>query len=201
MRKITPTVPLILASTSQGRREQLQRLGITFTAQASKVDEAPLKEEFADLPIPQLALKLADAKAAAVAAKNKNSVVLGGDQMGALDNLRLDKPGDWAGAFEQLKAMRGRWHHLYTAVSLRKGDEVLWQHIATTALHMRQLSDADIRAYLDHDEPFDCCGSYRIESRGLHLFDRIDGDMSAIEGLPLVALCGTLYNLNILKAS
>lgn len=201
MRKITPVTPLILASTSHGRREQLQRLGLVFTAQGSKVDEAPIKEEFADLPLPQLALKLADAKAAAVAAKHKNSLVLGGDQMGELAGMRLGKPETEAAAFEQLKALQGRWHYLHTAVSLRQGDTVLWQHIATTALHMRSLTDAEIRAYIEHDKPLDCCGSYRIESRGMHLFDRIDGDMSAIEGLPTVALTAALYRLNQLKVA
>ena len=197
--KLSAQTPLVLASASEGRRQQLARVGVPFTVEPSRVDEDALKAELADVPLPLRAPALAKAKADEVSARMPGAVVIGGDQICALGLEVLSKPLTTERAAAQLKLLSGRTHYLHTAGVLVRDGELLWQGVSTTALTMRRLTDADIAAYLERDDVRHCCGSYKIESFGLHLFARLDGDETAIPGLPLVGLLAALHGHHLLS--
>jgi septum formation protein len=186
---------LVLASTSRYRRELLGRLGVAFRWRAPGVDEEAWKSEGA--PPRQTAEQLALAKALRVAAEEPGATVIGADQVVAFRGLSLGKPGGREGAIEQLLRMAGEAHELYTAIAVaHEGKVHPYTDVAT--MRMRALSRAEIERYVDADEPFDCAGSYKLEARGILLFERIVAeDHSAISGLPLIALTTILRGLGV----
>jgi septum formation protein len=178
---------LILASTSPYRREVLSRLGIAFEAISPQCDEAA----YAGRPPLELARILARLKATSVSAEGA-ALVVGSDQVVDLEGRVLGKPGTVENAVAQLMAMSGRAHRLITAVAVMDvaSGEVRVDHDIHT-LWMRRLSEAEVAAYVAHDMPLDCAGSYKIERRGISLFERIEADPTtaddtAIMGLPLM---------------
>jgi len=188
---------LILASTSRYRRQLLERLGVPFTCTAPRCDEELLKVEYGPLPPRELAERLAEAKARSVAAEWAQAVVIGSDQLAHLDGDILGKPGSRAAAVDQLRRLSGRTHELITAVVIVAAGRVL-RHTDTCRLTMRTLDDAALTRYVAVDDPVDCAGAYKLEARGIALFDRIDAaDHSAITGLPLMALTGMLAGLGL----
>lgn len=189
------TPSLILASTSPYRRQLLERLGVAFTAEAPDVDESAVKKELKEPAA--VARKLALAKAESVAKKHKGAIVIGCDQVAILDSALLDKPGTAANAIDQLQKLQGREHFLMTAVAIvHKGGVA--EFVDTANLSMRKLTKAEIERYVAADEPLDCAGSYKIESRGIALFERIEAsDQSSIMGLPLLRLCEELRKLGL----
>lgn len=177
---------LVLASTSRYRAELLERLGVPFQAVAPDCDEEALKEA---LPLDHLALRLARAKARSLSPRHPDSFVLAGDQIADLDGEILNKPLTRDNAIDQLSRLRGRSHRLWTAMVLRGPHDDEQAHIDLHTLTMRRLTDEEIARYVDHERPFDCAGSYKIESRGIALFEHIDGaDFTAIMGLSLISL-------------
>jgi septum formation protein len=144
-----------------------------------------------------LALALARAKAQAVARMRSDAVVIGSDQVVSLGEAILGKPGSAQAAVAQLQAMSGRSHRLITALAVLNGDNEE-MHIDITTLKMRRLDDAAIRRYVDADQPIDCAGSYKLESRGIALFDSIESsDHTAIIGLPMIALARILRGFGL----
>ena len=188
---------LILASTSPYRRALLERLGLPFRCRAPGVDEDPLKHQ--GLSPRELAERLAIAKADAVARlePDPRSIVMGSDQLVAFEGRVLGKPGSVERAVEQLLSLAGRDHELITAMAVIQGTRVL-QHTDVARLHMRPLSRDEIERYVLADQPIDCAGSYKLEARGIALFDQIiSDDHSAITGLPLMALTTILRDLGV----
>jgi septum formation protein len=186
---------LILASTSPYRRALLERLGIPFRAMRPGIDESGYK---AYETIPRtLAEVLATAKAVAVGSDFPDAIVIGSDQVATLDDLILDKPGTPQRAAEQLAALSGREHRLITAMAVSYlGDLTL--HTDVTTLAMRRLTPGEIARYVEVDHPLDCAGSYKIESRGITLFEKIvSEDHTAIVGLPLISLTTILRSLGV----
>lgn len=182
--------PLILASTSPYRAALLERLGVPFTCEKSGVDEAPFKQR-GDTPY-DLALRLAIAKAEAVARKHPEAIVIGGDQTAACEDRILSKPVTFERAYEQLHFLAGKTHYLHSAIAVC-GEERTESQITSVALTMRKLDREAVERYLRAEEPFDCAGSYKLESRGITLFETIDPfDESAVIGLPLLPLCELL---------
>jgi septum formation protein len=181
---------LILASTSPYRRKLLEQLGLPFRCVGPGVDEAEIQDRVAN---PRgLAEQLARAKAEAVLGRHPDAVVIGSDQLVAFDGRALGKPGTADRAVEQLLAMAGREHQLVTAVALadRHGVEVATN---VARLWLRPLGREEAERYVAADCPLDCAGSYKIESLGISLFDRIEAtDQSAIVGLPLLTVCRML---------
>ena len=177
---------LILASTSPYRREQLARLGMPFECCAPGVDEAAFASQ--GLSPRSLAETLAIAKAENVAASHPEATVVGGDQLVSFAGAILGKPGDRTRAIEQLSRMAGRDHELITAIAVvHCGTTRL--HVDVTRMWLRSLNASEIERYVDADQPFDCAGSYKLESRGITLFESIESaDQTAITGLPLIAL-------------
>jgi septum formation protein len=182
--------PLILGSTSRYRAALLERFGLPFTARNSAVDESELAGESPRTR----ALRLAVAKADAVAAQFPEAVVIGGDQVPSARDTILHKPGDAARCREQLRFLSGSQAAFFTAVSVRclaTGLELA--HVDTTTVTLRALSDADIERYVERERPFDCAGGFKAEALGITLFERMDSqDPTAIIGLPLIWLAGAL---------
>ena len=180
--------PLILASTSQYRRELLERLRIPFEVISPKVDETPLAGESTH----DLALRLAHAKAAAVATKHPNAWVIGSDQVADLYGAAIGKPGNFERALAQLQLMRGQTVIFQTALCLMKGD-IQTTVCIPTEVSFRKLPDSVLEAYLLAEEPYDCAGSAKSEGLGISLLESIKSDdPTALIGLPLIALTGLL---------
>ena len=176
--------PVILGSTSRYRRELLERLRIPFSVTAPNVDETPQASETPR----QLALRLALAKAKAVAAAHPQAVVIGSDQVADLAGHPLGKPGEHARAVQQLRQMRGQTVIFQTAlavVCLATGFEQV--DLAEVRVVFRDLSDDEIEAYLQAEMPYDCAGSAKSEGLGIALLESIDNDdPTALVGLPLI---------------
>jgi len=181
---------LVLGSTSRYRRELLQRLNIAFEVASPEVDETPLAAETPSA----LALRLALAKAHAVARRFPESVVIGSDQVADLEGQALGKPGTHARATAQLQQMRGRSVVFQTAVAVvcqATGFEQV--DLAPVRVVFRQLTDAEIESYLLAEQPYDCAGSAKSEGLGIVLLDSIDSDdPTALVGLPLIRTCRML---------
>lgn len=186
----TTAQQLILASTSSYRRGLLARLGIAFEAISPAVDEESLKDPALDAQA--LAEKLAAAKARSLVDRFPAATIIGSDQTCACEGRILNKPGDFDGACEQLALLAGKMHQLFTAVCVvHQGREHRFTDV--TSLRMRLLATDEIERYLRADEPYDCVGSYKLEERGIALFDAIEShDHTAIVGLPLIALAKVL---------
>jgi len=178
---------LILASTSPYRRALLERLGLTFRCEAPGVDEEAIKRLFPD-PI-ALAQRLALEKAAAIASRFPDAIVIGSDQLATIDGEILGKPATPEKAVAQLERLSGRTHELVTAVCvMRQAAGQLREHTDVTRLTMRSLDRDSLARYVALDRPTDCAGSYKIESAGVSLFANIEtDDFTAITGLPLIA--------------
>jgi septum formation protein len=179
---------LILASSSVYRRELLQRLGIPFGVQAPKVDEAPLVGED---PL-SLALRLAKAKALAVAKLHPEAWVIGSDQVADHNGQVLGKPGNFENALAQLQKMRGATVKFHTALCLMRGEESTTLCIPTE-VEFRNLPDEVLESYLLTETPYDCAGSAKVEGLGISLIERLHSDdPTALIGLPLIALSSLL---------
>jgi septum formation protein len=182
--------PLILGSTSRYRKELLARLCIPFQVEAPEVDETPQAQEAPK----DLALRLALAKARAVAKKYPDAVVIGSDQVADLEGEPLGKPGNHTNAVKQLKRMRGKTVIFQTALSVvcvATGFEQT--DLAAVKVTFRDLTDAEIESYLKAEEPYDCAGSAKSEGLGIALLAAIDNDdPTALIGLPLIRTCHML---------
>jgi septum formation protein len=184
---------LVLASSSVYRRQLLARLGVACTAVAPSCDEDAIKEAHVGLAHAELASELARAKAASVEAQWQDAHILGSDQLVEVEGEILGKPGTPKRAVAQLTQLAGKAHRLITAYALLCPDGSVLEHLDVHVLHMRALPRATLERYVSADEPLDCAGSYKIEARGIALFERIEGaDFTAIMGLPLVALTTAL---------
>ncbi len=195
-----PTPPeIILASTSPYRRALLQRLGLTVRCLAPAYDEEAARPGLVHLPFEARALHLAAGKAAAVARLHPEALVIGGDQIASVDGEALHKPGTAVRAEAQLALLSGRIHSLHTAVVVRHGASGRQaEAVDVHALQMRVLSPEAIARYVARDAPLDCAGSYRVESLGIALFERVQGeDFTAVVGLPLTRLVALLQGFGV----
>lgn len=181
---------LVLGSTSRYRRELLARLGLPFDVAAPAVDETPLPHEAPRA----LALRLALAKARAVAALHPDAVVIGSDQVADLAGHALGKPGTHERAVAQLRLMSGHAMMFHTAVAVvcqASGFEQV--DLAPVSVRFRDLSHDEIERYLRAEQPYDCAGSAKSEGLGIALLDAIDSDdPTALVGLPLIRTCRML---------
>ncbi|PLP98987.1 Maf-like protein [Cupriavidus pauculus] len=181
---------LILGSSSPYRRELLARLQIPFEVATPDIDETPLSGERPDAT----ALRLARLKAEAIAARHPGALVIGSDQVCTLDGMQIGKPGNHENALAQLQRMRGRTVTFHSALCLldsRTGVAQLAD--VQTLVTFRNLTDAELDAYLRIETPYDCAGSAKAEGLGIALLSRVESDdPTALIGLPLVALTGML---------
>jgi septum formation protein len=187
---------LVLASTSPYRRALLERLRVPFEAIAPAVDEDVVGRAHEDPA--ERATHLAQAKAAEVAARHPDALVLGSDQVCAIGPAILGKPGSRERAIEQLTSLSGRKHQLLTAVTLVVPDGRVLSHLERWTLRMRKHDRATLERYVDVDTPYDCAGSYKVEALGIALFDAIEtDDFTSIVGLPLLGVARMLRDAGV----
>jgi septum formation protein len=187
---------IILASGSSSRRTMLNEAGMWFRAVTPAVDEERLKTELVakSLDAASVADALAEAKALSISTGSPNALVIGADQILVCGSEMFNKAIDRAGASSVLRRLRGVDHMLISAAVLAAGNSIVWRIQETATLRMRKFSDAFLEAYLDAEMPgiLGSVGCYRIEGRGLQLFERVDGDQFCIRGLPLLAMLAAL---------
>ena len=193
---------LILASQSTARAALLAGAGVAFEARPARIDEAAIKDAGrAEGATPDdVALTLASLKARRI--REPGAVVIGADQLLTCEDRWFDKPADLAEARAHLAHLRGRTHTLHTAVVCHRDGAEIWRHVARPKLTMRPFSDAFLDAYLaeEGDTILSSVGAFRLEGPGAQLFDRIEGDHSAILGLPLLPLLNFLRQTGVLPS-
>lgn len=181
---------LVLASSSPYRRELLARLRVDFAVASPDIDETPLPGEGPAAT----SVRLATAKARALAARFPDALIIGSDQVSLLDNEQLGKPGTHERAVAQLQRMRGKTLRFHTAVTLlnsRTGQ--FHEDLEITDVVMRDYDDAEIERYLRAETPYDCAGSVKSEGYGITLIEAMRGDDPyALVGLPLIRLVALL---------
>lgn len=187
---------IILASVSKIRRRLLESAGVVVRAAASAVDEAMLKSNHLNGggDVAELPLLLATAKAERVSAANREALVIGADQVLVFQGRVVDKPGSLEEARGQLLALRGKTHRLISTVAVASDGGTIWTDSAMAELSMRRFSDAFLATYLSAmgEDALTSVGSYKIEGRGIQLFDEIRGDYFTILGLPMLPLLSFL---------
>jgi septum formation protein len=181
---------LILASTSIYRKQLLARLGMAFETARPDVDEAPLPKEAPK----DTALRLAVAKARAVAASYPDSLIIGSDQVASCEGRRLDKPGSHENAVLQLTWLSGRSADFDTGVSvLDTATNKFEARVVSCKVYFRPLTGGRIESYLQREQPYDVAGSAKAEGLGITLIDRMEtDDPTSLIGLPLIALTDLL---------
>ena len=190
-------IDLVLASTSRYRRELLSRLTARFRAVAPHVDESARPDEAPAT----LAARLAAAKAQEVAARSPGAVVIGSDQVADLRGTVLGKPGTVENARTQLAACSARDVVFHTAICMidtRVDQSHTRSAIDTSKVRFRALNTQEIARYIEREQPLDCAGSFKAESLGITLFERIESsDPTGLIGLPLIAVCRLLREAGI----
>lgn len=190
---------VILASTSPYRQALLRQAGVSFDAVRPDFEESLPQGELPDT----VALMLAEGKAEAVAEHYPDAVVIGADQVGECEGLLLGKPHDAVEAKAQLQALLGKTHRLITGVVLigptpADGNaRPTLRLVEETRITFRALTEAELNAYVATDEWEGCAGGYRLESQGVQLVSRIDGDYFNIIGLPIVQVLEALRRLGV----
>tara|TARA_A100001391_G_scaffold85722_1_gene56078 strand:+ start:27848 stop:28441 length:594 start_codon:yes stop_codon:yes gene_type:complete len=181
-----PSRPLILASSSPFRRELLGKLGLAFEHQSPDIDESARPGE----PPTELVLRLARAKANALAQAHPGALIIGSDQVAVIDDQVLGKPGDHANAVAQLRRASGRRVTFLTGLCLL--DAASGRHQSGCErfqVQFRTLRDDQIERYIEQEQPFNCAGSFKSEGLGIVLFKSLEGrDPNALVGLPLIML-------------
>ena len=178
----------------------LHAAGVEFEAVGPELDESEIKATLSGGAI--IAPTLAGAKAEAVSDHRRDAWVIGSDSVVSVDGRLFDKPSNRADAAQHLRFFSGKSMQLTSAVALARGGTVDWRHVETATLRVRSLSDDFIEAYLDVEWPKVgyTVGVFRLEGRGVQLFDRIEGDHFTILGMPLVPLLGALRERGVLLA-
>ena len=187
---------IVLASTSPYRRNLMRRLGLPFQCVAPEVDEYVEAGEEPE----RRAVRLARLKAQSAASTRLGSpnLCIGSDQVACLGDRLLRKPGTDQGAAEQLAAASGNLLQFWTGVCVASDSGAFWSRLVACEVQMRQLSSAEIEHYVAIDRPLDCAGSFKWEALGISLFEFVRSpDPTALEGLPLIALCDLLRQAGI----
>lgn len=188
---------IVLASQSASRKAMLEAAGVGFEAIPARIDERAIEESQRGKPPEVIALLLAEQKAFAVSCEHPRALVLGSDSLVAVDGKRFDKPKNRDEAAAHLRFFSGKVMHLHSAAALVRDGATLWTHAAVARLQVRLMSDAFIDTYLEAEWPAvaGCVGVFRIEARGVQLFERIEGDHFTVLGMPLLPVLGALREL------
>ncbi len=183
-------LPLILASQSRARQALLANAGIAFEAIPAGIDEREIQRDSGLAEPGEIASLLARQKALWVSSRQPDRIVVGADQTLALAKQLFSKPAGRAQAADQLRSLAGNSHELHSAVAVARDGKILFETVSVARMAMRQLSEAEIDAYLDEAGAAvtTSVGAYQLEGLGIHLFERIEGDHFTILGLPLLPL-------------
>ena len=197
---------VVLASGSESPKKLLTAAGLAFRIVPPEVDEAAIQEALyngnAETDPSDAAELLARAKAEEVSTRFPGALVIGADQVLSLDGKILDNPTDRDAVRDSLLALRDKTHQLHSAVALAEGGQVIWTHIDTAHLTMREFSSEFLGRYLAAAGPrvYQSVGPYQLDGLGMQLFDRIEGDYFAILGLPILLLFARLRESQILAS-
>src|SRR5690554_548401 len=184
---------LILASSSSYRRSMLERFGLPFSCVSPDIDETPLADETPG----QLALRLSMAKALAVSDAHPGAIVIGADQVANFDGRPIGKPGGFEAARSQLGQLSGRTVEFHSGLCVTNGQRTEGDNILTLC-RFRQLTEVEIRNYLQREQPYDTAGSAKAEGVGITLMESMQSDdPTAIIGLPLIALARMLRGFGV----
>lgn len=184
---------ILLGSSSPYRRELFARLRLPFEHASPDIDETPREGE---TPA-QLVLRLATAKAHALAPGHDGDAIVAADQVATIDGRILGKPGSAEATCEQLSLMSGRDVRFLTSVCVLTSERIVG-HVDLTRVAFRQLSAEEIDRYVAAEQPFDCAGGFKCEGLGISLFDAVETrDPTALIGLPLIATCRLLRAVDI----
>ena len=193
---------LVLASQSTARAGLLRAAGLVFETRPAHVDEDAVKQaaRAEGASVVECATMLAELKALRVSRNGPEAMVIGAAQILDCEGRWFDKPADMAAAADHLRALRGRAHDLVTVVVCARGGQAIWRHVVRPRLVMRSFSEGFLATYLTAEGQalLSSVGAYRIEAMGMHLFDQIEGEHSAILGLPMPVLLGFLRQQGIL---
>ena len=191
---------IILASKSASRQQMLNNIGLKFKAIPADIDERSIEEKLESNP-QKITKELARQKALAVAAQEKNALVIGSDSIVELDGKVLHKAANKEEALEKLLALSGKTHSLISSVAVVQGRMVLWDTVETAKLTMRKFDENFARTYLNQigDAATNCVGAYQLEALGPWLFEKIEGDYFTILGMPLVKLLSYLQDYHELE--
>lgn len=191
---------IVLASKSASRRAMLDAAGIAFTISPAHIDERALEVELGDVSPEEVAIALAREKAVSVSRETSGALVLGSDSLVVCGGRRFDKPESREAAAEHLRFFSGKTMELHSAAALVRDGALVWAEAALARLHVATLSDEFIETYLDAEWPevAGCVGVFRIEGRGVQLFEAIDGDYFTILGMPLLKVQAALRREGVL---
>lgn len=200
---ITQHIPLVLASASPVRAQLLKSVGLEFSVAPSSINETDIKRTLANKPPRQIAAALAQAKATNVSVNYPDALTIGADQLCVMqaDNpvtadqrhTIFSKPDTTDNACAQLQRLSGNTHRQISAVCIVRGQGEVWEAVDIARLTMRYLTEIEIAAYVNADQPLQSCGAYKYEGLGKHLFAEVKGEASTIQGLPLVLLLAELH--------
>ena len=190
---------LILGSSSAYRRALLERLGLPFSIISPDIDETPLANELPAATARRLAREKAQAVAKQLPADQKDTLIIGSDQVAVVGNQVYGKPGNHQKAVAQLQSLSGKTVVFETALCLYDAlNEQAHEELVSTEVEFRELSLAEIESYLKREPAYDCAGSAKSEALGIALLDRLSGnDPTALVGLPLIALCRLLRHAGL----
>ncbi len=195
MQSNAASTDLILASGSRYRRHLLARLALDFRCVAADIDE---DHQPGESPA-EMAARLAQSKALAVAGRHPEAIIIGSDQVATVNGQIVGKPDDRTAACSQLRSASGQLMDFHTAVHIIHpfgGNRLA--HLDTTRVSFRRLDDAMIKDYLDREQVLDCAGSFKSEGLGIALVEKIETcDPTALIGLPLIWLAGALRSLGL----
>lgn len=195
---------LILASGSDIRAQLLRNAGVAFSVHAARIDEDAVRMSLqSENASPRdIADTLAELKAQRIAAKHPDALVIGCDQILALDQQIFTKPESPAAALAQLQVLRSKKHQLLSAAVIYGDGKPLWRHVGVVRLTMRDASDEYLADYIDRNwhSIRDAVGAYKLEEEGVRLFTRIEGDYFNVLGMPLLELLSYLTLRGTLQA-
>jgi septum formation protein len=192
--------PPLLASASTARRALMEAAGLPVETEASGIDERAVEASMPDAKPAAIAERLAREKAAAVATRYPDRVVIGADQVLDFDGRALSKPANLADAARQIAELAGHNHSLHSAVAIFAPGRPDTVFVEEARLTMRNLEQDAITAYLGRigDAALWSPGGYQVEGLGIHLFERIEGEHTTILGLPMLPLLATFRALNLI---
>ncbi|MBM5782125.1 MAG: Maf-like protein [Pelagibacterales bacterium] len=190
---------LILASTSKIRKTILSESGLIFEAVAPDFDEEEAKKKLKYLSSKEKATQLACGKALSISKNFPNSYVIGSDQICSIDDLEISKSADEKEAFLQLKKLNNQIHFQNNAVVVAYRGKIIFKNFSKAKLKMRKLSDDEIRNYVQKDKSWGSAGSYKYESLGKYLFQKVNGNYHAILGFNIQPILNFFYNKKLIS--
>ena len=196
---------IILASTSPVRKKILNEVGLDFKALSPTCDEDALKKEFIknkpDFSMRSLAVFLSMNKALSISSDYPDAYVIGSDQVCEFDGKQISKSKDAKQAISQLLKFNGKIHFQNNGAVVAKNGKVVFRHFERVKLKMRTLTQIEIEKYVHYDESWGCAGSYKYESLGKHLFEKVQGDYYAVLGLSIQPLLNFLHQEQVINIS